>query len=218
MATKRDQVYDLLLDRINKGVYPAQSYIDEKAIANELESSRTPVREAILALGQEGYLKILPQRGIIVLPYTYEDACDVFQTRKLLEPWLIRTYGPSFTKEELLEERRLIEEQDNAFHQNANGIPGISMMHHPHILLLNRCRNQFIANILRNVERQCGRVPNDRYLRTPYVNRISPEEIREDHFRLVDLMLEKKFDRAAEEMERHVSMGETDYLRYWFGA
>ena len=40
MSTKRDQAYSLLLERINNGTYPAQAYIDDKAIALELETSR----------------------------------------------------------------------------------------------------------------------------------------------------------------------------------
>ena len=215
--TKKDQTYELLLRRINSGEYPAQAYIDEKAVAKELNTSRTPVREAILSLAQEGYLKVLPQRGIIVLPFTYEDACDIFQTRKLLEPWLIRTYGPTFTEEELLAERKLVE-QDAEIHRNAEGIPGISMMHHPHVLLIRRCQNQFIANILQHVERQCNRIPNERYRTTPYTNSKTPEEVRETHMILLELMLQKRFGEAEAEMVHHVELAEEEYMRYWFQA
>lgn len=215
--TKKEQTYALLLERINSGEYAAQSYIDEKAIAKELETSRTPVREAILTLAQEGYLKILPQRGIIVLPFTYEDACDIFQARKLLEPWLIETYGPTFTEDELQAERELIK-LDSDIHRNAEGVPGISMMHHPHVLLIDRCRNHFIANILQNVERQCLRVPNEQYKKVPYINTMSPEEVSKTHFLLLDLMLQKRFEDAAKEMVHHVELAETEYMRYWFNA
>ena len=60
MSSKTDQAYEILLERITNAYYMAQSYIDEKAIAEELEMSRTPVREALITLSREGFLKIFP--------------------------------------------------------------------------------------------------------------------------------------------------------------
>ena len=107
-------------------------------------------------------------------------------------------------------------EKDSEIHRNAEGVPGISMMHHPHVLLINRCRNHFISNILQNVERQCIRIPNDRNKRVPYINSKSPEEVRGTHMILLELMLQKRFDEAAKEMVHHVELAETEYMRYWF--
>ena len=53
---KKEQAYDLIKERIIDSTYPSQSFIDEKLIAEELQTSRTPVREAFIALSQDGYL------------------------------------------------------------------------------------------------------------------------------------------------------------------
>ena len=218
MSTKRDQAYDLLLERINDGTYPAQAYIDDKAIAAELKTSRTPVREAILTLAHEGYLKLMPQRGVIVLPFTYEDACDIFQTRKLIEPWLIRTYGPTFSRDRLeLEKAEVIRENLMPFVETT-GHPHISMMHHPHTLLIDACRNQFIRQVVDRIEQQCIRIPNDARTRAPYVSRYSADELRQRHVNLIDLMIEGKYDEAAEAMVEHLEEGEREYMSYWFNA
>lgn len=218
MSTKRDQAYSLLLERINNGTYPAQAYIDDKAIALELETSRTPVREAILTLAHEGYLKLMPQRGVIVLPFTYEDACDVFQTRKLIEPWLIRTYGPTFSTKQLEEERNEVIGENLMPFVEKTGHPHISMMHHPHILLIKACRNQFIRQTVERIEQQCIRVPNDTRARQPYVSLYSAEELREKHLALIDLMIGGRFEEAAQAMITHLDEGEREYMSYWFNA
>lgn len=219
MSSLKDEAYELIKQRITDATYPAQSFIDEKALAQELNSSRTPVREAIIALSQEGYLQILPKRGILVLPFTYQDALDVFQVRELLEPWLIRTYGPTLTKEELEQERELVirENRENPPTQDR---PGISMGHHPHSLLMSKCTNRNISNMLSYVEQQIKRIPDvrkmnqTRELKDPAAYQ---EQVLNDHLRLIDLMLAGDFKAAEQDMVWHVQHARDEYMNYWFG-
>ncbi len=211
---KKDEAYNLILQRINDAVYPAQSYIDEKSIAEELGASRTPVREALITLSQEGYLKILPKRGIIVLPFTYQDAMDVFQVRRFLEPWLIREYGPTLTREELAEERRLTIEECGNF--EARDLPKCDIMHHPHTLLISKCTNHVINGVFQRLESQSARVPNERRVTRPYVPQVSRDEYTKRHVMLLDLLDAGRFDEAAAAMEAHVEFGRSEYFEYWF--
>lgn len=216
MSSKTDQAYDLLREKISDATYAANSFIDEKEIAESLGSSRTPVREAIIALAREGYLSILPKRGIIVLPFTYQNASDIFQTRKMLEPWLVMTYGPVLTREELDAERRQIEKADWEKIYLSDR-PGISMMHHPHTLLMEKCSNQFITRILEDIEKQGKRIPNERVVTATYRNfMLSPEDLKKEHLTLVELMEQGAFEKAAQEMTRHVQTAEREYMNYWF--
>lgn len=219
MSSLKDNAYQIIKNRIIDATYPAQTFIDERALAQELNTSRTPIREALIALSQEGYLQILPKRGIIVLPFTYQDAVDIFQVRMLLEPWLVRTYGPTLTKEELERERELVIEEINSQPPKKDR-PGISMHHHPHILLIEKCTNRNISKMLYYSEQQIERTPDTRRVSGSYVN-VNEEEykekILEDHLRLVDLMLAGDFEGAAKDMEWHVKHAEEEYMTYWFG-
>ena len=216
MIYKKEIAYQEILRRINSAEYPAQSYIDEQSIAAELNTSRTPVREALMELAKEGYLEILPKRGIIVLPFTYQNAMDIFQTRLLIEPWLITTYGPLLTKEELEGEYALIREDINAYPE-VRERPGVSILHHPHSLLVEHCTNQLIRGILEDMEKQSHRTPNERMIARKYPDGLDREQLIKNHDVLVDLMLEGKFEEAAEEMKWHVQNGQEEYMKYWFG-
>lgn len=219
MSSLKDNAYQIIKQRIIDATYPAQTFIDERALAQELNTSRTPIREALIALSQEGYLQILPKRGIIVLPFTYQDAVDIFQVRRLLEPWLVRTYGPSLTEEELKHERELVIEEINAQPPQKDR-PGISMHHHPHILLIEKCTNRNIRKMLDYSEQQIERIPDTRRLARPYVNvneEAYKEQILADHLRLIDLMLAGDFEGAAKDMEWHVQHAEEEYMSFWFG-
>lgn len=65
-VSTRDFVYDSLRDAIMQLELPPGSAISEKEISEELEVSRTPVREAFLRLTEDELLTVLPQRGSFV--------------------------------------------------------------------------------------------------------------------------------------------------------
>ena len=61
------------------------SMISEGEIAGQLSSSRTPVREAFLRLEAEGWLRLYPKRGAVVVPIAVGEAQAVIDARLLLE-------------------------------------------------------------------------------------------------------------------------------------
>ncbi len=216
MIYKKEMVYNELLRRISAGEYLAQSYLDEQAIAAELSTSRTPIREAFMELAKEGYIEIIPKRGIIVLPFSYQDAADIFEARSLIEPWLIMTYGPEIPREDLEAEYSLIR-QEIAAYPDRRDRPGASIFHHPHSLFAKHCTNQLILSILRNMEKQCRRTPNERPILKAYRDEPNRQDLIRSHEVFVDLMLEGRFEDAATEMKHHIAIGRDEYMEYWFG-
>ncbi|HQF92786.1 MAG TPA: GntR family transcriptional regulator, partial [Microthrixaceae bacterium] len=68
--TYKTKVYVALKQAIaNMDIYssPEPKWIDERQLSERLGVSRTPVREAVAMLEQEGFVKSLPRRGIMVL-------------------------------------------------------------------------------------------------------------------------------------------------------
>jgi DNA-binding GntR family transcriptional regulator len=57
----------------------------ETKIAGEIGVSRTPMRDAIHRLVQEGYIDIIPSRGFILHRMTVQDVEDTFQVRSAIE-------------------------------------------------------------------------------------------------------------------------------------
>lgn len=83
-------VADYIAGKIITGEYVGGQQIRQEAIADELGVSRIPVREALLQLEAEGLVVIRTHRGAIVASLSVDDAVDLFDTRLLLEPFLIR--------------------------------------------------------------------------------------------------------------------------------
>ena len=81
----RDQVCDALRARIVDGRLPPASVLREERLAAELEVSRTPLREAIRQLAEEGFVEQAPRRGARVAALTPEMVQEVYEVREALE-------------------------------------------------------------------------------------------------------------------------------------
>jgi DNA-binding GntR family transcriptional regulator len=74
----RDQVGEAIRDRIVRQRLPANQSIGEHALASELGVSRTPVRETLLGLERDGFVKAVPGRGFVVLPLSADEARQLY--------------------------------------------------------------------------------------------------------------------------------------------
>ncbi len=75
-----------LRERIITGELAMGSKLNEREIAEQLEVSRIPVREALPILESEGFITSQPRRGAVVHVLTVADAMEVFDLRRQLEP------------------------------------------------------------------------------------------------------------------------------------
>lgn len=66
----REQVYDYLREVLRRGDLKPGDPINLDALCHELGVSRTPLREALLRLDWEGFVSVLPRRGVVVRPLT----------------------------------------------------------------------------------------------------------------------------------------------------
>ena len=70
---------------ILSGVIAPGTRLREQNLARQFSVSRTPVREALIALSTSGLVEVEPNRGSTVLRLTAEDVADVYHLRALLE-------------------------------------------------------------------------------------------------------------------------------------
>lgn len=80
-----DRVYDLVVERIQRGDLGHSDRLVDVAIAGELGVSRMPVRDALMRLVHEGYLE-RTTRGFMLPDLTRREVLEVFEIRRLLEP------------------------------------------------------------------------------------------------------------------------------------
>ncbi len=97
----RYTVYEAIKENILEGKYKAGDSLTENRIAEELNVSRTPVREAIRQLEFEDLVVSIPNRGVFVMGLSRQDAKDIYDIRKLIEGQIICWAVDRITKDEL---------------------------------------------------------------------------------------------------------------------
>lgn len=90
IKTLKDQVYDIILQRIIDLKYIPGEKISEKELGEELKIGRTPIRESILQLRQEGLINTIPQSGTYVSKINLEKAKDARFIRESVESRIIK--------------------------------------------------------------------------------------------------------------------------------
>lgn len=93
------KAYDFLKERIVGGSYIPGDKISEQFIADHLNVSRSPVREAIRRLADEGLVDYYPNRGAFVKKYTESDIKDNIEVRLMMEKYAISHIDQKLLKE-----------------------------------------------------------------------------------------------------------------------
>ena len=89
----KTKAYESLKDAILKmDIYaqPEPVMLDERALSERLGVSRTPIREAIAMLEQDGFVKIVPRRGILVVKKSQAEIVDMIRAWAALESMAAR--------------------------------------------------------------------------------------------------------------------------------
>ena len=89
-TTLKENVTNLLRRAIVDGTLPAGEDLNQAQIAERLGISRGPVREALGRLEQEGLIKSVPYKGVIVTPLTATYIRDLYSLRAALECFALR--------------------------------------------------------------------------------------------------------------------------------
>ena len=138
------QSYETLKSMIQNGQFDPELIYSETKLSQELGISRTPVRDAIQRLAQEGYLDIIPSKGFRLHQMTQEDLTETYQIRCALEGFCAVQLAKDFelrraqrvmeVLDELLQQQRQILESSHSaveftrydweFHENIIRYPG----------------------------------------------------------------------------------------------
>jgi DNA-binding GntR family transcriptional regulator len=127
----KERAYAYTKQRVLDLRFPGGSMLSEGEVANALELSRTPVREAFVQLESEGLLRLYPKRGALVVPVSWAEVLGVVEGRSLIEQFAVEKViersidiadelGAAITAQEELAARRDAEgfvEADREFHR-----------------------------------------------------------------------------------------------------
>lgn len=118
--TKEEQVADFLREGIISGRFPRGARLKQQEIATLLNTSITPVREALKLLEAEGYVAGEGFKGAVVAPFDIEASSEVLALRILLETQLVKGAVENSAAADIAEMKVLAAEFAEAFEAGDN--------------------------------------------------------------------------------------------------
>jgi DNA-binding GntR family transcriptional regulator len=201
----RQQIKDVILQRILDGEYLPGARLVETRIAQELRVSQAPVREALRDLEQLGCIVHEPFRGCSVRAFSAEELLEAFPVRAALEALAARLAAERITEPELLRLAELLETmRDAARRGDAHDQSQANALFHATVVLAARNAT---------LERQWSFL--EPFSRT-YISVSQPGldllSLSERHVPILEALRARDADAAAGAMHRHL-MEAADLLR-----
>lgn len=204
----RDQVYDFVKEMIIMREIKPDEKINEEQLAERLRVSRTPIRETLCRLENEGIVKVIPRRGAFVVRQCKEKVIEILQIREVLEglvAWLVTQNRDEKTLDKLkrcLERISSTPEEDGHLQKYTNADVEF------HSLLLDASNNHMLQNMMGIVNAHLQIIR----LRTVVLPGRAKKTV-EEHYRVLEA-IEKGNAKAAERlMRKHIESVRNSAIR-----
>ncbi|MEM5384972.1 GntR family transcriptional regulator [Paraburkholderia phymatum] len=202
-ASLRDQAYAMLRQAIaDADIYASREEIrlDERVLSETLGVSRTPVREAMTLLEQEGFLRMVPRRGIYIVRKSKREIVEMIQMWAALESMAARLATLHATDEEIARLRHMFDQfRDSTPAEHIAEYSNANIAFHQAIVELSK--SQIILDTIKNIFIHVRAI---RRLTISQSDRASRSIV--DHLRIIEA-LEKRDTELAERLVRDHSLG-----------
>lgn len=198
----KNKIFNEVLKDIIKGEYPPEDIINEKDLIQKYGVSKSPVRDALTVLCNEGVLKSIPRYGYQVVKVTTKDINDIIEYRLMIEGQGVKKIIENATEEDKESLKLFLErcreepaEADILIHWEKN-----TQFH----LELNRyAKNQYIytqlEKSLNTLMRAYGQFHWDKWHKTEFIMG------NNNHVMLLEQIIIGDFEKAYERLRQDVS-------------
>lgn len=191
------QVYKIIRDKILKCELEPNDLIMENDLIKQLGVSRTPIREAFQRLENENLVNVFSKRGTFVSGISVKDVVNIYDLRIILEPYAAT----------LSIDRIGAEDLKKYYQMWVEGVPKISDEEHIrydrkfHGMIAKASGNPFLYSFLCTLYDNVSRV---RYLSIKRRARTRMLNIRTEHKRIIECLMNKDKKHIANAMEEHL--------------
>jgi len=197
-AQPRLDLYSAILSKIMSGEFPAGQRLVEEELARTYHVSRTPVREALVALVKDGVVSRIRNRGVRVTSFTSDDVEQLYDIRGLLECLAVRTAVRNLRLDDLLRiQRRLrflkTHKAPNWHEQQAE----IDL--ELHRLILHHSGNRHLFSLAENTSRL---IHSLRFL--AWQDKKRAHEATEEHLAIVEALVRRDAKLAEKVLRNHI--------------
>jgi DNA-binding GntR family transcriptional regulator len=149
----KEQVYEYLRGQLEKGELLPGSSINMDETSQKLGVSRTPLRDALLQLEMEGFVSVLPRRGVVVNPLTLQDIKNYYEIIGALESAALLASFDRIKQSQLEKMHAFNAQMKNAIDQDDfNLYYKKNLLFHD--VFLDLCDNKNLVKIVKTLKRR----------------------------------------------------------------
>ena len=203
----RDVVFNTLREAILKGELKPGERLMELQLAAKLGVSRTPIREAIRMLEQEGLAVTIPRKGAEVAKMTEKDMEDVLQIREALDELAAKIACEQISEEQLEELVATMHEfEESTKTDNVKKIAEADVKFHD--IIYQSTGNPKLVNMLNNLREQMYRY------RVEYLKDVeSRKTLVEEHYAVYRALKARNQQQAVKDICIHIVNQQNAILR-----
>ncbi|PKM90044.1 MAG: GntR family transcriptional regulator [Firmicutes bacterium HGW-Firmicutes-12] len=194
----RDIVFESLREAITNQVLKPGERLLENDLAEEMGVSRTPIREAMHKLEQEGLISIIPRKGAFVTQISLQDIKEIYEIRSTLESLASGLTAERATLEEIEEMQRCLV-REAGFLNSEDITATVNEDICLHGMIYKAARNDRLLNTLDNLREQIYRM---RFAVT--MQPIWKKKSLEMHKRLVEAISGRDIEEAQNLARSHI--------------
>ena len=194
----RDLAYDEIKTRIITCALKPGEYINEAAVCAMTGFGRTPVHQAIDRLCVEGLVDVIPRKGAIVKPMSFDEIMQIVEARSANEALGVRLAAQRAQSDEILRLRDVLGQAKVALDDGATESL-MKLDRDFHGVIARASRNAVLADILSKL--------HDRSLRVWFVSLNSPGRnrlVHEEHVAICEAIARREPDVAEAAMRAHI--------------
>jgi DNA-binding GntR family transcriptional regulator len=198
-----EEVASYVRELIISGRVRPGEFLRMEPIAEAVEVSNTPVREGLLMLASEGFVRLVPRRGFVVAPFSQQDIRDLFWAQAQLAGELAARAAKKITPEQISTLESILEKFDKAVEEHdTDQIAELGHAFHRQINLA--ADSPRLAVVLSSVVKH---LPNRFYATIEG----QVEATRKEHPLLVEALRARNVRKARTLTEKHIIEG-ADHL------
>jgi len=191
LKSLKEQVYEYLSGQLEKGEIRPETTLNLDETSQKLGVSRTPLRDALLQLEMEGFVSILPRRGVIVNHLTLQDIRSYYEIIGALESTALLAAFEKMSRSQIKRMYDLNSEMEKAIEQdNFNQYYQKNLKFHN--IFLDLCGNPNLVKIVNTLKRRLYDFPRQE----GFVKQWEQASIRE-HKEFVRLIEDGKKEETA---------------------
>ena len=195
----KDLVYLELKHKILTGEIVSQTRLMEIDLSEKINVSRTPIREAIKRLADDGLVIVEPRRGAYVANISIKDMLDVFEVREDMEGFVAKLAAKRITEEEKVQLKEIAYEYEAAIEKADDKERIIELDEKFHTFIVKCSGNETLRELVNYVQELSLRF---RYL---YYDDFSLyESTAEQHNRIMEAINSGRENEARVEADAHV--------------